>query len=126
MASKKGDDDKDPKEDETNEDETAEDDEESSRVSAAKTMAAAMRETAQKYLDAAGIKIDLEAVEDKIRDQPLFSMVIAAGAGFIIGGGLTTVPVSPCSASSAAPPPATRSRMRGSKSGKELAPASHS
>jgi ElaB/YqjD/DUF883 family membrane-anchored ribosome-binding protein len=95
VASKKIDDEKDDvKEHEIDEveDETAQEDGESSRASAAKTVATAIRETAQKYFDAAGMKIDLEAVEDRIRDQPLLSMAIAAGAGFIIGGGLASSP----------------------------------
>jgi hypothetical protein len=96
MASKKIDDEKDEiKDHETDEVDVETDDgedEQSSRASAAKTVTTAIRQTAQKYFDAAGMKIDLEVVEDRIRDQPLISMAIAAGADFIIGGGLTTGP----------------------------------
>jgi hypothetical protein len=58
-----------------------------SAAGAAKTADRAMKDTAQKYLGAAGIKVDLEDIESKIRDRPLFSLAIAAGAGFAIGGG---------------------------------------
>jgi hypothetical protein len=61
-----------------------------SAAGAAKTADRAMKDTAQKYLGAAGIKVDLEDIESKIRDRPLFSLAIAAGAGFAIGGGMAT------------------------------------
>jgi ElaB/YqjD/DUF883 family membrane-anchored ribosome-binding protein len=91
VTSKKTDDERDDAEENGDETDDGED-EESLRASAAKTVTTAIRETAQKYFDAAGMKIDLEVVEDRIRDQPLISMAIAAGAGFIIGGGLATSP----------------------------------
>jgi ElaB/YqjD/DUF883 family membrane-anchored ribosome-binding protein len=50
----------------------------------------AMKKTAQKYLDIAGIKVDVDDVEKRVRDQPFFCLGLAAGAGFIIGGGLAT------------------------------------
>jgi hypothetical protein len=50
----------------------------------------AINDTAQKYLAAAGIKVDLEAVLDKIRDRPLFYLAIAGGVGFVIGGGMAS------------------------------------
>lgn len=91
MTSKKTDDERDDAEE--NGDETDDrEDEESFRASAAKTVTTALRETAQKYFDAAGMEIDLEVVEERIRDRPLLSMAVAAGTGFIIGGGLATKP----------------------------------
>jgi len=59
---------------------------------AAKTANRAVRDTAQKYLNAAGMKVDLEDIEERLRDRALFSLGIAAGAGFILGGGLATRP----------------------------------
>jgi len=64
--------------------------EESMASGAAKTANSAMKDTAYKYLGATGIKVDLEDVENKIRDRPLFYLAIAAGSGFVIGGGLAT------------------------------------
>ena len=61
-----------------------------SAAGAAKTADRAMKDTAQKYLGAAGIKVDLEVIESRIRGRPLFSLAIAAAAGFAIGGGMTT------------------------------------
>jgi ElaB/YqjD/DUF883 family membrane-anchored ribosome-binding protein len=91
VTSKKTDDERDDAEE--NGDETDDrEDEESFRASAAKTVTTALRETAQKYFDAAGMEIDLEVVEERIRDRPLLSMAVAAGTGFIIGGGLATKP----------------------------------
>lgn len=52
----------------------------------------AVKDTAQKYLNAAGIKIDLADIEGKLRDRALFSLGIAASIGFILGGGLATKP----------------------------------
>lgn len=52
----------------------------------------ALRDTAQKYIDRTGIKVDLKTVEQRIRDKPLPSAAIAAAAGFIVGGGLITRP----------------------------------
>jgi ElaB/YqjD/DUF883 family membrane-anchored ribosome-binding protein len=61
-----------------------------SAAGAAKTANRAMKDTAEKYLDAAGIKIDWKNIEKRIRDRPLFYLAIAAGAGFVIGGGMAT------------------------------------
>jgi hypothetical protein len=55
---------------------------------AAKAASRAINDTAQKYLAAAGI--DLEDLQYRIRERPLFYLVIAAGAGFVIGGGLAS------------------------------------
>ncbi len=50
----------------------------------------AIRDTAQKYLDRSGIKLDLQQIEKTIREKPLRSAAIAAGAGFVVGGGMVT------------------------------------
>ena len=50
----------------------------------------AVKDTVRKYLDVAGIKVDLEATEKRIRERPLFYLGLAAGTGFVIGGGLAT------------------------------------
>jgi ElaB/YqjD/DUF883 family membrane-anchored ribosome-binding protein len=52
----------------------------------------AVRDTAQKYLNAAGMKVNLTDVEGRIRERALLSVGIAAGVGFILGGGLSTGP----------------------------------
>ena len=52
-------------------------DEPISIAGAAKTAGTAARDTAQKYLDAAGMKVDLRDVEE----NPFCSLGIAAGAG---------------------------------------------
>ena len=49
---------------------------------------AAMRDAVQKYIDRAGIKVDLKKVEQQIRDKPFPSAAIAAAVGFVVGGGL--------------------------------------
>jgi len=50
----------------------------------------AVRNTAQKYLDRLGIKIDLQQIEKSIREKPLNAVAIAAAAGFVVGGGMVT------------------------------------
>jgi ElaB/YqjD/DUF883 family membrane-anchored ribosome-binding protein len=50
----------------------------------------AIRDTAQKYIDKAGLKLDLEHIETNIRRNPMPAVAIAAGAGFIVGGGMVT------------------------------------
>jgi ElaB/YqjD/DUF883 family membrane-anchored ribosome-binding protein len=52
----------------------------------------AVRDTARTYLTRFGVKIDLEKIEKSIRHKPLRSAGIATGAGFVIGGGMTTRP----------------------------------
>lgn len=52
----------------------------------------AVRDTAQDYLNAAGMKVDLGAIEQTIRSRALFSLGIAATMGFVLGGGLATRP----------------------------------
>jgi hypothetical protein len=47
----------------------------------------AFRNTAQNYLDRAGIKLDLKHFESHIRRQPLIAAAVAAAAGFVFGGG---------------------------------------
>jgi ElaB/YqjD/DUF883 family membrane-anchored ribosome-binding protein len=61
-----------------------------SATETAKKASRAVKDTARKNLDVAGIKVDLEATEKRIRDRPLFYLALAAGAGFVIGGGLAT------------------------------------
>jgi hypothetical protein len=58
----------------------------------AKTANKAVRDTAQKYLNAAGMRVDLEDVEQRIRGRALLSLGLAAGAGFVLAGGLGTRP----------------------------------
>ena len=43
----------------------------------------AIRDTAQKYIDKAGLKLDLKQVETKILRNPKPAIAIAAGAGFV-------------------------------------------
>lgn len=50
----------------------------------------AIRDTAQKYLNRSGIKIDLRQIEKSIREQPVRSAAIAAAAGFVVAGGMVT------------------------------------
>ena len=50
----------------------------------------AIRDTAQKYLDRSGIKVDLHRIEESIRERPLRAVAIAAAAGFVVGGGMVT------------------------------------
>jgi hypothetical protein len=50
----------------------------------------ALKDTVQKYLDVAGIKLDLNEIQEVIRKRPLLSLDIAAAAGFVVGGGLAT------------------------------------
>jgi hypothetical protein len=52
----------------------------------------ALRDTAERYLNRRGFEIDLRQFEKSIRERPLSSAAIAAGAGFIVGGGLATRP----------------------------------
>jgi hypothetical protein len=61
-----------------------------SAAGAAKTANKAINETARKYLAAAGIKADLEDIQNRIRDRPVFYLVIATGAGFVAGGGMAS------------------------------------
>jgi hypothetical protein len=56
----------------------------------AKKASRAVKDTAQKYLDAAGLEIDLDDIEKGIRERPRFYLLLAAGAGFVVGGGLAT------------------------------------
>jgi hypothetical protein len=52
----------------------------------------ALRSTVQRFLDSAGMTVDLSKVEQQIRDKPIPSAAIAAAAGFVVGGGLVTGP----------------------------------
>jgi hypothetical protein len=61
-----------------------------SAAGAAKTANKAIDETARKYLAAAGIKVDLEDFQNRIRERPLFYLAIAASVGFVAGGGMAS------------------------------------
>jgi hypothetical protein len=61
-----------------------------SAAGAARTANQAMKDTAQKYLGAAGLKVDLENLEKKIRGRPFFYLAISAGVGFVTGGGMAS------------------------------------
>ena len=61
-----------------------------SAAGAAKAANKAINDTARKYLAAAGSEVDLENIRNRIRNRPLFFIAIAAGAGFVIGGGMTS------------------------------------
>ena len=50
----------------------------------------AFRATAQSYLDRAGLNLDLRQLESTIRRKPVQTVAIAAGAGFLVGGGMGT------------------------------------
>ena len=59
----------------------------SPRGGIARTANKAVRDSAQKYLNAAGINVDLGNLEQRIHSRPLLSVGLAAGAGFAFGGG---------------------------------------
>ena len=61
-----------------------------SATGAAKKVDRASRNTAPKFLDAAGSKINLEDFEKRICDQRAFYLSLTAGVGFAVGGGLAT------------------------------------
>jgi hypothetical protein len=61
-----------------------------SAAGAAKNANKAIDETARKYLAAAGLKVDLEDIQNRIRDRPLFYLACAAGVGFLAGGGIAS------------------------------------
>ena len=61
-------------------------------MDAAKKADNAVRDTARTYLRKFGVNLDLENIEQSVRDKPLPSAAIAAAAGFIIGGGMATRP----------------------------------
>jgi ElaB/YqjD/DUF883 family membrane-anchored ribosome-binding protein len=52
----------------------------------------AIRDTARTYLGKFGVNLDIVRVETSIRERPLRFTAIAATAGFIVGGGMTTRP----------------------------------
>jgi hypothetical protein len=61
-------------------------------VKAAEKADEALRDTAERYLNRSGFDLDLRQFEQSIRERPLSSAAIAAGTGFIVGGGLATRP----------------------------------
>ena len=80
-------------ENDKNQDDKVEPSEELNSVEgAAKKIKRAVRDTAQQYLDIAGIKLDLKDIEKRIRNSPYYSLALAVSAGFIVGGGLATTP----------------------------------
>lgn len=58
----------------------------------ANTANRAVRDTAQRYLAAAGVNLNLANIEARIRERALLSFGIAASVGFVLGGGLATRP----------------------------------
>jgi hypothetical protein len=52
----------------------------------------AIKETTSTYLRKFGFNLDLEQIEQSIRDRPLPSVAMAAAAGFIMGGGTAIRP----------------------------------
>jgi ElaB/YqjD/DUF883 family membrane-anchored ribosome-binding protein len=62
----------------------------SSFAGAAKKADEALRETAQEYIDRTSVKLDLKQLEEAIRQNPMPAAGLAAAAGFVVGGGLTT------------------------------------
>ena len=75
-----------------NEGERGMDESTSPTMDAAKRADNAVRDTARTYLRKFGVNLDLEKIEQSVRDKPLPSAAIAAAAGFIIGGGMATRP----------------------------------
>lgn len=63
-----------------------------SAAQAADTTNNAVKDTIQKYLNSAGLNVDVRDIEQRIRGRALFSLGIAAGVGFFLGGGLATRP----------------------------------
>src|SRR5437660_10459821 len=61
-----------------------------SAAGAAKTANKEIDETPRQYLAAAGIKVDLEDLQNRIRERPLSYLAIAASVGFIAGGGMAS------------------------------------
>jgi ElaB/YqjD/DUF883 family membrane-anchored ribosome-binding protein len=64
----------------------------SSATQAANKVDSAIKGTAESYLEKAGVHLDLERIEQGIRERPLVSAGIAAATGFVVGGGLGTRP----------------------------------
>jgi ElaB/YqjD/DUF883 family membrane-anchored ribosome-binding protein len=56
-----------------------------SAAGAANTANKAINETLDKYLAAIGL--DLEEIEERIREKPVLYMAISVGVGFVAGGG---------------------------------------
>jgi hypothetical protein len=48
-----------------------------------------LEDTAQEYLDKAGVGVDSRQIVSLIRDQPLKCAGAVAAAGFVVGGGLS-------------------------------------
>jgi hypothetical protein len=52
----------------------------------------AIKETTNTYLRNFGFNLDLEQIEQSIRDRPLPFVAMAAAAGFVMGGGMAIRP----------------------------------
>jgi hypothetical protein len=61
-------------------------------MDAAKRADHAIRETTTTYLKQVRVDLDFQQIEKSICEKPLTSAGIAAGAGFILGGGMATRP----------------------------------
>jgi len=78
--------------DEENKNERSMDKSTNTIADAAKMAHNAVGETFHTYLKKIGVNLDLPQVEKSIRDKPLSAVGIAAAAGFVVAGGLTTRP----------------------------------
>ena len=61
-------------------------------MNTAKTADNAIKETAATYMRNVGVDLNFERLERSIREKPLAAAGLAAGAGFILGGGMATRP----------------------------------
>ena len=61
-------------------------------MNTAQTADNAIKETAATYMRNVGVDLNLERLERSIREKPLAAAGLAAGAGFILGGGMATRP----------------------------------
>ncbi len=59
-------------------------------VGPANTANGAFKNAVQRYLNAAGVNIDLAHFEQRVRERALFSLGLAASVGFVLGGGVAT------------------------------------
>jgi hypothetical protein len=61
-------------------------------MNTAQTADNAIKETAATYMRNVGVDLNFERLERSIREKPLAAAGLAAGAGFILGGGMATRP----------------------------------
>jgi hypothetical protein len=59
-------------------------------MDAAQKASSAVKDSARKYLDAAGINFGLEDIEKTICERPFSSLALATGTGLVIGVVLAT------------------------------------